>query len=158
MRLGYDLDGVVLKQDLAVLRMIDAAGDEDKELQSEYMTFYCKHRELLLNPLDFMADGDELFFVTGRSLLMEEATKKWQRKYFPNATLIVTRLLMPTRDNSNYGNGALSDWNYEQAKRKAKAIIDNSIDVYFEDNPEVVMHLRVMCPNTKTVQYGGRIG
>jgi hypothetical protein len=146
----------VLKQDMATLRMIDMV--EDRAEQQELMRYYCNHLEMLFNPLDFIADGDKLFFITGRSIWVEEMTKQWAKKYFPTATVIVTRVEHPTKDTvlmtSNYGNDG--SWNMLQSERKAKAIMDNGIEVYFEDNPEIVKRLRVMCVDTKIIQYGGR--
>lgn len=160
MKIAFDLDGVVLDQDMGFCRMVDLGHQED---QQELMKYYCNHRPLQLNPIDFLADDDELFFITGRSILVEELTLKWAKKYFPMAKVIITRLQHPSRDTilmtSNYGKvGEGKSWNKLQAERKAKAIIDNEIDVYFDDNPEVVKHLREMCDSrVKIVQYGGRV-
>jgi hydroxymethylpyrimidine pyrophosphatase-like HAD family hydrolase len=154
--IAFDLDGTVLKQDMATLRMIDMV--ENRDEQHDLMRYYCNHLEMLFNPLDYLADGDTLFFITGRSIWVEEMTRQWAKKYFPTATVIVTRLDHPTKDTvlmtSNYGTD--KSWNMLQSERKAKAINENAIDVYFEDNPEVVQNLRKMCPNTKVLQYGGR--
>ena len=56
----------------------------------------------------------------------------------------------------NYVNDRNKEWGLIQAERKAKALNDNNIDVFFEDAPDVVKHLRRLCKNTKIVQYGGR--
>ena len=76
------------------------------------------------------------------------------------AVLITTRNLLPIRDKElmtkNYVDGRDKKWYEIQAERKEKALKDNRIDIFFEDDPGVVMCLRKSCPNTKIVQYGGR--
>ena len=57
----------------------------------------------------------------------------------------------------NYGGEQTEGWDEIQAQRKAKAINDNKIEVFFEDAPQVVIHLRELCLGTKIIQYGGRI-
>jgi hypothetical protein len=155
MKIGFDLDGVVLEQDMAILRMIDLA---DEKKQEELAHYYCNKRTMQLNPIDYLADGDDLFFITGRSIWNEAITIQWAKKYFPMATVIVTRVAHPKNDTvimcSNYGKD--DSWNRLQAERKSDVIHANGIDVYFEDNPEVVKILRKLNPNTKVIQYGGR--
>ncbi len=158
MRIAFDLDGVVLQQDMYSLKAIDACKNERK--RSELMRYYYARRSIQLNPIDFLADDDELFFITGRSVLVEELTKKWAKKYFPMATVIITRTILPSKDNElmtkNYVNDGKKEWSLIQAERKAKALNDNNIDVFFEDAPDVVKNLRQLCKNTKIIQYGGR--
>jgi len=158
MRIAFDLDGVVLHQEMYSLKAIDSCENEQK--RSELMRIYYSHRSIQLNPVDFLADDDELFFITGRSVLVEDLTKKWAKKYFPMATVISTRTILPSSDpdlmTKNYINDRNKEWGLIQAERKAKALNDNNIDVFFEDAPDVVKHLRRLCKSTKIVQYGGR--
>jgi hypothetical protein len=76
------------------------------------------------------------------------------------ATVISTRTILPSSDSDlmtkNYVNDSNKEWSLIQAERKAKALNDNNIDVFFEDAPDVVKHLRRLCKSTKIVQYGGR--
>jgi hypothetical protein len=154
MRIGFDLDGTVFDQELGVLRMIDMM-DSEKDRQ-ELMQFYCMRRGQNFNPIDYLADDDELFFITGRSILVEALTKRWAKKYYPMATVIVTRSQMPSRNLSLNSASGNVGWYEMQAKLKAKALVENNIEVYFEDAPEVVKILREMVPNCKIIQYGGR--
>ena len=158
MKIAFDLDGVVLHQEMYSLKAIDSCKNEQE--RSELMRCYYSHRSIQLNPVDFLADDDELFFVTGRSVLVEDLTKKWAKKYFPMATVIATRTILPSSDSDlmtkNYVNDRNKEWGLIQAERKAKALNDNNIEVFFEDSPDVVKHLRRLCKRTKIVQYGGR--
>ena len=74
MRIAFDLDGVVLQQEMYSLRAIDSCKDEQE--RSELMKCYYARRSIQLNPVDFLADDDELFFITGRSVLVEDLTMK----------------------------------------------------------------------------------
>ena len=158
MNIAFDLDGVVLQQEMYSLKAIDST--ENEQERAELMRYYYARRSIQLNPVDFLADDDKLFFITGRSILVEDLTKKWAKKYFPMATVITTRTILPSSNNDlmtkNYVNNGKKEWGLIQAERKAKALNDNNIDVFFEDAPEVVKNLRQLCKNTKIIQYGGR--
>ena len=148
MRIAFDLDGVVLNLDLAILRWLNYIKDE--HIRDDIMKYYCYHKTIQLNPLDYIAEGDELYFITGRDPILSDITQKWTRKYFPMANLIMVQVEQPTIEVS-------IDWLDQQAKGKAVVINEKQIDVYFDDNPSVVAKLRQMCPNTKIIKYGGRI-
>jgi len=152
MRVGFDIDGVILDIDLAVIRLIDFL--PDKKLRKEASKFYYALRRPLLNPLDFLHEDDELFIITGRPIEYKEITEKWAKKYFPKAELIIL-------GSEKFGDTDVEVpdiWYVKHAKRKAKAINDNKIEVYFEDTAPIVKELRKLCPNTKIIQYGGRFG
>ena len=96
MNIAFDLDGVVLCQEIYSLKAIDSC--KDQKQRTELMRCYYAKRSIQLNPIDFLANDDKLFFITGRSIEVEEITKKWAKKYFPMAILITTRNLLPSRD------------------------------------------------------------
>lgn len=150
MNIAFDLDGVVLDQDLCALRSINLM--QDRKQAQELFVYYCLYRQIQLNPMDYISEGDKLFFITGREELVRDITERWQKKYFPQATLIMTDCTY----NEKEQNEKIEVWYVTQAKKKAKPILDNKIDVFFEDTPQVVVELRKLCPNTKIIQYGGR--
>lgn len=149
MRIAFDIDGVVLEMNLSMLRAADLEGD--KKIKGEINKYYYLFRKIQLNPIDFLADDDELFLITGRSRRYLEATLNWKNRYFPKATLILLGQEEPGKET------IIEDWFITQARKKAAALIQNKIDVYFEDTPEVVKELRKLCPNISIIQYGGRI-
>lgn len=115
-------------------------------------TIYYETRTPLLNPYMFASEDDEIVFITGRKKELAKITKRWCKKFFPNIKLI----LAPSPqwgDESEW-----QAWFELVAKHKAKVINKLELDVYFEDMPETVKALRKLCPNTKIIQYGGRIG
>ena len=148
MNIGFDLDGVVVEQQLGILRIIDILGQEHKD---ELMQYYCSSLKTQLNPLDYIADNDKLFFITGRSKAIEDITKYWATKYFPTATVYVTCNPTPNKEDE------VINWSLLVAKNKSKYIIENNIEVFFEDNPTAVKYLRELCPNCKVIQYSSRL-
>lgn len=151
MRIGFDLDGVVLDIDLGIIRLIDFSKAEDKRVLER---FYYASRKIQLNPIDFLHGDDELYFVTGRHEGVMDITESWAKRFFPQATLI----------SVNHGHvvgkapGDVDRWLYEQAALKAEVIKQCNINVYFEDTPETVKYLRELCPHCTIIQYGGRTG
>lgn len=145
MNIGFDLDGTVLEQSIGLLRVMNALPDAK---QDELLKYYVSGLKMNLNPLDFLADGDELFFITGRSNCVIETTTKWVKKYFPYAKLFLTNVEVTEDKVINFYQA--------QVKTKSEIINKEKIDVYFEDNPDVVKGLRQVCPNTRIIQYGSR--
>ena len=148
MRIAFDIDGVVLDMNLALLRAADLMGD--KKTRDETNKYYYLSRKLQLNPLDFLAEEDELYLITGRNRRYLEITMNWKNKYFPKAKLILLDHVEPGNET------IIEDWFIKQARLKASVLRQENIAVYFEDTPEVVRELRKLVPNCLIIQYGGR--
>ncbi len=146
MRIGFDIDGVIAKQNTVNICLT-------KELP-KIETIYYETREPMLNPYMFAADEDEIIFITGRKSELADITKRWCKKFFPSIKLV----LAPSPQWKNASEKEFQLWFKLVAKHKAKIINKLKLDVYFEDMPETVKALRELCPNTKIIQYGGRIG
>lgn len=146
--IGFDVDGVCVDIDLGIIRLIDYAREEDRE---DLKKFYYVQRKNLLNPLDFLIDGkDGLFFITGREKSLYDVTLKWIKKYYPRGIPVFV-------DTGHLEVGqSLDEWDEMQAKRKAIAIKKFKIDVFFDDNQDLVLKLRELCPDCKCICYGGR--
>lgn len=148
MRIGFDLDGVVAEIDLASLRVIDFI--EDRGKREELFRFYYACRKVDLNPMDFLTDGDEAFFITGRPIMYGDVTERWVSGYFGRVPLIMTNAENPIAFES------IDKWFVKQANKKAVVLKRLGIDVYFEDTPEIVVELRRLCSGITVIQYGGR--
>jgi len=149
MRIGFDLDGVLCKIDVGLLRVIDNMQPEANKSAEEW---YYRERKPELNPLLFMSKDDEMIIITSRPKRLEYITIPWVKRYFPNTKLIQT-------DHETYKGSSkeeLKNWLKEMANTKAIPINKEKIDVYFEDSPSTVQQLRKLCPNTKIIHYGGR--
>lgn len=141
-------DGVCVEIDLGIIRLIDHMNKEDRD---DLKKFYYIKRANLLNPLDFLIDDkDTLFFITGRELAFKDVTLAWASKYYPDSHLIFVET-----GHLEIGQ-SFEEWNEIQAQRKAKAINENNIEVYFDDNVALILRLRELCPNCKCILYGGR--
>ncbi len=121
----------------------------EESIQEELLQFYASGLKMQINPLDYLAEDDELILITGRSKCLFNCTKKWAKKYFPKAKLFMTNVKIPSDQ--------VVDFHAEQVRTKAEVINREKVDVYFEDNPVVVKGLRIACPNTKIIQYGSRL-
>ena len=149
MRIGFDIDGVVAEQHLIILRMIDM--DSDLDRKDELFKYYYLHRRIEVNPIDFLAEEDELYLITGRSKKYWNITTEWKNRYFPKAKLVMLGQIEPEEDTE------MEKWFVEQARMKAKALEKYDIDIYIEDTPEIVRELRKMNLKCLIIQYGGRI-
>ena len=149
MKFAFDIDGVLCTISITTLRMLDMM---PKETRDQVEPYYYREQKPLLNPELFLASGDEYIVITGRSEKFRQDTEIWLKKFCPNCKKLIMANLLPAYDNN------VEDWSKKQAELKAKIINEEKIDVYFEDNGTCVEHLRGLSPNTKIIQYGGRIG
>lgn len=149
MKFAFDIDRCLCDGNIAVLRLMDMLSEEQRKNVEKW---YYMERKPLLNPEEFLTDDDEYIIITGRSLKFEEITKKWVQKFCPNHRGLFMANLSPAYGKSNE---YFKTWDKKQAALKADIINREKADVYFEDNREVVKHLRKLCPNTKIIHYGG---
>jgi len=146
-RIGFDLDGVIRPANLALLRAIDKTCVETH--------WYYESLQPQLHPAFFLAeDKDECYIISIQRATSDEAnlTKRWCKKFFPQYRLIILEDEHTDKDWKNPSE-VYRRWN----EKKAESINALNLDVYFEDNPGVVVELRKKCPNTKIIQYGGRL-
>lgn len=143
MKIGFDLDGVITRSAVEIWIL----AKKDIELKK---LFTATLRPVLL-PQMFAAEGDELCIITAREEELREVTADWCHKYFPNIPLhqVILSRWKSQRD--------WDLWRERIAVSKAKIINKLELDVYIEDIPQTVHRLRELCPNTKIIQYGGRV-
>ena len=103
------------------------------------------------HPEFYASEEDEIVIITGRKEELKNVTEKWCKKWYPQYKLYI----LPTVTWKT--EAEWSDWFRRVAENKAKMINELKLDVYFEDMPETVKALRKLCPNTKIIQFGGRL-
>jgi len=140
-RIGFDLDGVIVHQNGAEWRYLE---NEGKALRD-----YVAALRPTLDIKMFVHPGDEAFIVTGRDSRLHVITDFWCQKWFPGIVLHCVNQAIEE---------PVGGWIKHITSEKAKVIRVLELDVYFEDNATVVERLRILCPNTKIIQYGGMLG
>jgi len=154
MRIGFDLDGVLAKTDIPLFRVADMS--LDKEKRRDVYNWKFKLSETLLNPIDLILfEEDEYYIITSRDSVSREITERWVKMYCPHCKELI--MLDSGLPDKNASVEEVMAWVERMADDKAKVINERKIEVYFEDSPTIVRKLRKLCPNTKIIQYGGRI-
>jgi len=148
LRLGFDLDGVVASQDIALLQMIRALEDNDSRNVEWVREWYYRTRRLLLEPSKIMASSDLGFIITCRQEHLRTLTELWCRRFVPNLKL----LFIPAK--SRTCSSSFNEWCEEVSLAKAKAIRELRLDVYFEDVDLIVERLRKLVPECKVLKFG----
>ena len=153
MRVGFDLDGTIVYLNSPLLHLLDCIKDlEEKRLWEES---YYRGLSLRYNPRDFLHENDEGIIITGRLIdnpVVEAITQRWVAKNFPDFELI---MIGGDRPTSFVTEEEWNAWNAEITERKAQAIIDNNVDVYFDDSPSIITRLRAR--GIVAIQLGGRL-
>jgi phage FluMu protein Com len=147
MQIGFDLDGVISDLDTTLFRLIRHTNFPHKETEERFKQGYFArlHLRANWNPEELIAEDDEYHIITARHSSTDTCiTLKWCKKYCPNAKTV------------NIVGKQGHTWK-ESADSKAEKINDLGIEVYFEDDPRIVAHLREKCPKTKIIRVGGRI-
>lgn len=144
MKIGFDLDGVLCDTDMNFLRLLERVPpfEGDLERKMEFEAWYFNERRPLLNPEDFLSEGDEYYVITGRDREAHtEVTERWCSKFTPNAK----------------GVYCVGEYPGPVEEGKAKKIVELGLDLYFDDHPVSVRKLREALPSSvKVIQYGGR--
>lgn len=143
LKIGFDIDGVIVPLSEIEIRLTHEFPNLER--------IYYDTRKIQLIPQDFISNDDEAFMITGRRAALIPQTEAWHKKYFPNISLVILSVEPYEKDED------IEDWMKRSAVAKAKKINELELDVYFEDMPATVRELRKLCPNTKIIQYGGRI-
>lgn len=150
MRVGFDLDGVIVEYSIAKWLLVDGIKDKERrELIYFFLTSNCK---LKSHPSEFLHKDDEYVIITGRAKRWRKTTKEWLKRHGINtSTLFMCNVGLP-RDYSSIG--VFFD---AMAGAKARYIKSECLDIYFEDSPVLVEKLRKLCPKVRIIQIGGRL-
>lgn len=150
LRIGFDLDGVIAECNVPLWLIVGRINKEEeiRKVIDEFMCF----PKLRSHPREYLHEDDEYVIITGRSERFREITKKWLKSYgIQTSSLFMCSVGLL----SDYGS--IEKWNDALAKAKARYIKSECVDVFFEDNPKVVIRLRKLCPKVRIIQIGGRI-
>lgn len=139
MKIAFDLDGVLCDIDVSMLNIIYKL----KQIKKETELWYYRERKPLLNPYMFLTEEDEFIIVTARKQHLYDVTKRWIDKFLPTTKWFLV-------DEGYTTPEAI-------ARKKLNILQDEQVDVYFDDNQNVIKMLRRMNTDIKFIQYGGRI-
>ena len=95
-----------------------------------------------------------MYVITSRPERLRWITERWLKHYYPNAKLIIVD--QATLGSCNDVKG-IKQWLKTKVEMKAAVINKFGIEVYFDDESEMLEHFRKLCPNCKIIKYGGRI-
>ena len=156
MRIGFDLDGVLCDIDHVGLHLMNKLTPKEEE-KAEY--YYYRQRTRLLNPEDFLNDGDVYYIITARHLPLYNITKAWCDKYTPKykGLYLVGGTPWYKRPDNDDRDPYTKSYGEEANEAKVKLINELQLDVYIDDNPKTVEYLRKNCPNCTVIRYGGRL-
>jgi len=121
MILGFDLDGVICDYSPWIV-------NELKNESSKRM--YYLDRKLLMNPSTFATDDDEIIIIADRPTIYKDVTADWLEEHGIEYPIYFI------------GNKHTELTPRHSAMKKAGIIKEHDIDIFFDDNREVVEHLR----------------
>jgi len=144
-RIGFDCDGVLAEQRPDTLEMIRLLSGTSESTRDSLESAYYGSLRPRLAARDFIYKTDQVVVITARPKRLERVTRDWVEHFFVDWPIYMVDL----------------DWSPSiQIKRgyaKAKLINSLQLDVYFEDDADIVEILRSECPKTKIVRYGGGV-
>jgi FMN phosphatase YigB (HAD superfamily) len=152
MIIGFDLDGVLCDVDTPLIRMMDNIKDDGA--RESIAEWYYSDRKPILNPRLFLSENDKMIIITSRPKKYNDITRRWVKHYFPHSGLI-----MIDQDSTKKTNDKNDIDSYLKSKveRKAKVINELGIDIYFDDDVNVLEYFRELCEKCKIIKYGGRV-
>lgn len=144
MRIGFDLDGVIAEDCVGFWSL-------SKDQPLEVFVQVCAFARVLLHPKNFMNQDDLGYIVTARDPRLKEVTLAWCGKNVQGLTVLFAEV-PHWRDNSEWDK-----WEVACAIKKAELIDKLELDVFIDNNPITVDHLRDLCKHTKILLYGGGV-
>ena len=150
MNISFDLDGVIADTDVGLLAQLCLNAREEKPGAEEYLQSFYASRQVRLDPLDFLADGDGFFIVSCRVPSAWATTRRWVERRFPDAGLL---LVSTTQQEQLFSEGRYAEGSQLGADLKYQAIVKCSIDLHIDNNPMIVQRLREL--GVTAVLYGG---
>jgi len=149
---AFDLDGTLCSINIVELRMLEHVPDE--KFRATLEDVYYREAKPLLDARLFLSGTDEMYIVTSRPERLRYITDAWVKHFYPQAKLfIVDQPILGMTNDPDY----IEQWCRKKVELKAKALNDLKVDVYFDDDAEMMDEFRKLCPNVKIVQYGERI-
>jgi hypothetical protein len=148
MIVGFDFDGVICDIDIVSLKLLDSL--EGEEYLRAERSYYASRRPLL-NPEDFLAEGDEYYVLTARPEHINDISIRWLNKYCPNY-----KEFFCVGGTKNLHDTDHVAWLENSIGGKCRLIEKLDIEVYFEDNPHLAQEYRRRL-DIPVVQYGGRL-
>ena len=146
MKIAFDLDGVLCDIDIPALNAIRRLYEGEERLKEDIL--YYMSRKPILNPEDFLHEGDEYIVITARYDDLWEVSKKWLDKYCPNHSDFFMV-------GSVTGYSEKEKWTDLAARAKISIMEKEGVDIYFDDNPRFVEKYRNLT-KIPIIQYGGR--
>jgi hypothetical protein len=159
MRVGFDLDGVLSTQSLAVLAVLSHV--KGLGFAKEW---YYRECELKMDAKQFLAKEDTPVIVTARESIpgIVRITEEWVERHIGAGIPIIwlsmgSKLPPPISLGGTVGSKRALRVLDAMAAKKAEVINREGIEVYFDDSEYLVKKLRKMCPNCKIIHYGARV-
>jgi len=140
-RIGFDLDGVIAMFDWDRYH---------KCKNTQQIAKYYSGIPLKYDPNDFLTKGDKGYIISFRHINFTKVTTQWLTKH---------NIRLPFYLLGNYGYHDFSSRQKGRRNSGKTMMINNlKLDVYFEDQVEIVKVLRKACGNTKIIKLGESLG
>ena len=147
MRIGFDMDGVLRTSNLGLLKACIAIDDFEP-----YKIDQLTSTQPLLNPNFFGMIEDELYCITNCMSDESAASKKvWLQHFYGDRVNLI-----PIQVATNAWG---EDYAMPIAKAKLEKVLEEGIEVYFEDDPMIVRFMRELLTgkrndSVKIIKYG----
>jgi len=148
MRVGFDLDGVLAEVSTPLWLLTGLAEAEIREVIYDFLLT----PKLKFHPRQFLHEEDEYVIITGRSSKYRSLTERWLKHHGIECSSLFMCDVGVSKDYPS-----LSAFFNASAMAKARYIKSECIDVFFDDNPDIVARLRKLCPKVRIIQIGGRL-
>lgn len=149
MKIAFDCDGVLSDIDPSHLKLIHNMPESPEKVEAEII--YYRDRTPLINPRFYLADDDEYYIITSRHEGLREITERYVNKWFPDCSGLYIVGGDPILFNSDY-----EAWKDMILEKKIELIEELGIDVFFDDNPELVVKYRKRL-KIPVIKYGTRL-
>ena len=150
MRLGFDMDGVLRKIDLARLWLAINTNIKDHPDKEWVEGFWNLNdiREPLLNPSLFALPEDEIYVITN---CLSEASREWKEMWIKHFYGDRIKLITISVATDKWGKEYVDP----VAEAKLQIILAYRIELYIDDDPAIVRRMRKLIEERNVLEEYG---
>jgi len=145
LKIAFDIDGVLRRKDLGFLKLCLDLGIE-KTREALWMYDYAE-TEPILNPMLFATPDDEIYVITNcMTKESAEVKKRWIRHFYGDRIKFLHVSVAATSWGKKYVDAV--------AKAKVDIMLQEGIEVYFDNDPAIIRVMRSLTDKIKFIKYG----
>lgn len=149
MRISFDLDGVIAETHHWFFGLLNITRGLDRKLSKSAEMDYYNSLALKIHPRQLMDRHDTGVIITSRKPWAQAITNLWLARHGIDLPVFFADPA-DQLDWAEYNKASA-----QAAELKARIMLNEGVEVHFDNNPVLIRHLREFHPDIKAILIGG---